>query len=105
MFEAFDNPDISVSCTKREVTTVTPQVLWFMNHQQSLNQAQEFAKRLLKGNNTPSKWIEKGWYLALGRLPTKQEKNESLLLLQAFEKKEIKAENWLHLASLSLIHI
>ena len=70
-----------------------------MNHQQSLNQAQEFAKRLLKGNNTPSKWIEKGWYLALGRLPTKQEKNESLLLLQAFEKKEIKAENWLNLAS------
>lgn len=99
MFEAFDNPDNSVSCPKREVTTVTPQVLWFMNHQQSLNQAQEFAKRLLKGNNTPSKWIEKGWYLALGRLPTKQEKNESLLLLQAFEKKEIKAENWLNLAS------
>ncbi|MCH2694372.1 MAG: DUF1553 domain-containing protein [Acidobacteriia bacterium] len=99
MFEAFDNPDNSVSCPKREVTTVTPQVLWFMNHQQSLNQAQEFAKRLLKGNNTPSKWIEKGWYLALGRLPTKQEKNESLLLLQAFEKKEIKAENWLDLAS------
>ena len=99
MFEAFDNPDNSVSCPKREVTTVTPQVLWFMNHQQSLNQAQEFAKRLLKGNNIPSKWIEKAWYLALGRLPTKQEKNESLLLLQAFEKKEIKAENWLKLAS------
>ena len=52
MFEAFDLPDNSASCPEREVTTVTPQVLWFMNHELALSQAQHFAHRLLREEGT-----------------------------------------------------
>src|SRR5439155_58552 len=68
MFEAFDEPYNAVSCPKREVTTVAPQALWTLNNRTALQQAMEFAARLVRaeGDNPPA-WVERGWNLALAR--------------------------------------
>ena len=103
MFEAFDLPDNSASCPEREVTTVTPQVLWFMNHELALSQAQHFAHRLLREEgDSPPAWAGQAWRLALGRPPTDREKEEALQLMGSFEQDGVKAEDWPVLASADL---
>ena len=82
MMQAFDNPDNAVSCPERDVTTVAPQALWFMNNRSAYRQATEFAARLVreKGDN-PAQWIDRAWKLALGRPPQSIEVQKSLELL------------------------
>jgi len=48
MFEVFDSPVNSVSAAHRDVTTVAPQALWFLNNKTAYRQAQEFAGRLIR---------------------------------------------------------
>ena len=40
LFEAFDMPDTSISCERRNVTTVAPQALALMNNEFMMEQAQ-----------------------------------------------------------------
>ena len=83
MFDKFDVPNSSISCARREVTTVAPQALWALNNDVTFRQAREFAARLVgqEGDN-PSAWVEAAWRLALAREPSAEEKEEALELMR-----------------------
>ena len=89
MFDKFDVPNSSVSCSGREVTTVAPQLLWTLNNQTSFHQARQFASRLVRKNrDSPSHWIETAWRIALARRPSPAEKKEALELLHTLSRQE-----------------
>ena len=93
MFETFDTPDPAVSCSVREVTTVPPQALFFLNDKMVFNQAEAFAARLIRdlGDN-PASWIHDAWRIALGREPTADEQKEAKTLLESLTELEVKAK-------------
>ncbi len=88
MFDKFDIPNPSVSCPRREVTTVAPQALWGLNSTVTFQQAKQLATRLVgqEGDN-PSRWIESAWRLALARPPSAKEKQEARTLLATLASK------------------
>ena len=92
MFETFDTPDPAVSCSVREVTTVPPQALFFLNDKMVFSQARAFADRLVRevGDN-PSGWIRQAWRVALGREPTAREQEEAGTLLESLTESEVGA--------------
>src|SRR5262249_16813307 len=77
-------PVNSVSCPVRDVTTVAPQALWFLNNRTPFRQAQEFAGRIVKecGNSDQNAWVERVWQIALGRAPTDTEKQDAVQFLE-----------------------
>ncbi|MFN7924890.1 MAG: PSD1 and planctomycete cytochrome C domain-containing protein [Bryobacteraceae bacterium] len=82
MFEAFDNPINSVSCPQREVSSVAPQALWFLNNKVASEQATRFAARLRKDfGNDPAALATGAWQLALGRAPSALEKQQAVDLI------------------------
>lgn len=86
MFTTFDSPDSSVSCARRDVTTVAPQALAMINSSFMLDQATAFAGRVrdLAGDN-PAEQIAAVWDLALTREPSEEELADSLRLLESSE--------------------
>jgi hypothetical protein len=82
MFEAFDAPVNAVSCPQRDVSSVAPQALWFLNNRVAFEQAQQFAGRLRRSApDRPADQVESAWKLALGRAPSAQEKEEGVGLI------------------------
>jgi hypothetical protein len=79
LFEAFDMPDTSFSCERRNVTTVAPQALALLNNEFTLSQGGKLAERLIReeGQN-PEAWIQRGWELTVGRPPSPGEKEDAL---------------------------
>jgi len=99
MFEAFDNPQNATSCPQRDVTTVAPQALWFLNNRTAFKQAGSFAARLVKRNGeNMSNWVIDAWKLSFGRPPSDQEKQEALELLTN-RSHQIKKERWTELSA------
>ena len=89
MFQVFDAPENAVSCPEREVTTVAPQALWFLNNKVALAQAQAFAARLVReAGEDPASWVELAWRLALARLPSEQEKREGIEMIQSLSARD-----------------
>ncbi len=87
LLEAFDAPVNSVSCPKRETTTVAPQALWLMNNRIVQQQARAFAVRLVReAGARPADWIDRAWRLALGRPPSKEERASANDLLAELER-------------------
>ena len=81
LFETFDAPDSTVSCERRNVTTVAPQALALLNNEFMLSQAERFAERLRReAAGGPAAWIERGFHVAIGRAPTDGEKQDALAL-------------------------
>jgi len=79
MFEIFDQPESSFSCSRRDVTNVAPQALALLNNEFTLQNAEELAIRLLKEfGSSPEAWIQNGWNLALGRSPSGLEKGKAM---------------------------
>lgn len=94
MFDVFDSPQNAVSCPRRDVTTVAPQALWFLNNRMAFRQAVAFASRLVESEgDDPGAWVENAWRLALSRAPSPEEKKEALELMSA-RAREVKAESW-----------
>ena len=94
MFRTFDRPDSSFSCPRRQVTTVAPQALWFLNHRTGLQQARKLAGRLVAGHgDDPSAWVENAWRITLSRPPSAKEKREALDLLDALSREDSAAKN------------
>jgi hypothetical protein len=84
MLQAFDNPDNAVSCPERDVTTVAPQALWFLNNRVIFQQALDLASRLVKERGEdPAAWVERAWQLALARAPSPGEKRQGLALIES----------------------
>lgn len=78
MLASFDSPDNSVSCARRDATTVAPQALTLMNSEFMLQQARRLAARAAKEPNP----IEQLWRITLQRSPTAIESQRA----QAFLK-------------------
>ena len=73
MLETFDEPDSTLSCSRRDVTNVAPQALALMNNNFVFARAKEFAARLRKlDGDDHTAWVTDGWQIALGRPPSKR---------------------------------
>jgi hypothetical protein len=84
MFEAFDQPDATNSCDRRNRSTVAPQALLLMNNAFVVLQASKFAERLEKeaGENAAEQ-VALGYQLALSRPPTNLELDRASRFLSA----------------------
>jgi hypothetical protein len=72
--EVFDQPDLQISCPRRETSTHAPQALELLNGQLSNDLAKAFAARLVNEvGNDPTAQIHRGFRLAAGREPNLQE--------------------------------
>jgi hypothetical protein len=84
MFTTFDMPDTSLSCGRRDVTTVAPQALALLNSSFMLNEASAFAGRLQKqAAKGASAWVDAAWRLAFSRPPTPAEAAQANRMLLA----------------------
>jgi hypothetical protein len=77
MLETFDIPDPTMSCARRESSTVAPQALAMMNGDFTRTYAAKIAARF-EGPNA----IEQLWRHALGRKPTNEEQTRANAFLQ-----------------------
>jgi hypothetical protein len=74
LMQAFDAPDASLSCGRRNSTTVAPQALALLNDPFARDRAADFARRLIaEAGDKPEDWIAHGFRLALSRPPTQSE--------------------------------
>jgi hypothetical protein len=79
MLSTFDVPDTSVSCSRRDNTTVAPQALTLMNGEFMVSQATKLASLATKEHpGKPAEWVETVWQRAIGRAPTVAEKSKAL---------------------------
>jgi hypothetical protein len=82
MLATFDLPSTTLSCARRETTTVAPQALALVNSDFMLAQSERFAARLVKEFGAePGTWIEGAFAIALGRSPSPPEKQKALEFL------------------------
>ena len=78
MFEAFDQPDMVSSCSRRTRSTVAPQALLLMNNAEVLLQAKYFAQRVaLEAGYDAGAQIDRAFRLALSRPPTELERSKA----------------------------
>lgn len=81
LFQAFDRPDLMVSCSRRPNTTVAPQAMALMNDRFIRATARDFANVLLEvetndlsvSANRSSQIVENAYLRALGRPPSSSE--------------------------------
>jgi hypothetical protein len=77
MLETFDVPDPTMSCARRESSTVAPQALAMMNGDFTRAYSTKIAERF-QGPNS----IEQAWRHALGRPPTAEENARAKAFLE-----------------------
>jgi cytochrome c553 len=79
MLQAFDAPDTSASCPRRETSTVAPQALALMNSGFTWAQAGIFAARVKKiAGDDAALQLETAWRLAFARTPDETEAQTAL---------------------------
>ena len=82
-FGAFDCPDGGQIAPRRTASTTPLQALNLLNSPFMMQQAELFAKRLVnEAGVDPAAQLRLGFRLAFGREPTKQERDDSIRLLQ-----------------------
>jgi mono/diheme cytochrome c family protein len=73
--ESFDYPPMSPNCIERRESTVAPQALHLLNNGQVFRLAEQFARRVRQeAGSDPARQIERAYLVALGRLPSDDEK-------------------------------
>jgi hypothetical protein len=85
MFEVFDQPNMNVTCERRNTTTVPTQALTLLNNSFVLEQAKSFAERVWAGAGAdPERQVTEAYRIALGRAarPTELEANRAFLARQ-----------------------
>jgi len=84
LLESFDSPEMRPNCTLRGSSTVAPQALLLMNNDFLVQQAQEFARRVMAsaGGNRPEQ-VRQVWRLATGQGPTEGQLIEAWEFLDA----------------------
>ncbi len=84
MFEAFDQPDATASCARRNGSTVAPQALLLMNNAFVIQEAKMFAERVEKdAPGDRGKQVDRAWELALGRPPADAERRRAVSFLES----------------------
>jgi hypothetical protein len=74
MMDAFDAPDLQISCARRESSTHAPQALELTNGEFATAMAESFAGRLTKeAGSDPQRIATRAWELATGRAPNAKE--------------------------------
>jgi len=83
MFEVFDQPNASLSCERREVTTVPTQALTLFNNETFLRQAEHLAERVQReaGNDTSAQ-IKRLYRIAYSREASDKEVQQALEFLK-----------------------
>ncbi len=83
MFEVYDQPDLNVTCEKRNVTTVPTQALTLLNNEFVLLQAEHFAERVMRESGAgPRAQIGRLYRIALSRAPSAKELDRSLAFFE-----------------------
>jgi hypothetical protein len=83
MFEVFDEPDLNITCERRDVSTVPTQALTLLNNNFMLIQSKFLAQRVLKeASGDPAERIKQMYRITLSREPTRVELNLNLAFLQ-----------------------
>jgi hypothetical protein len=84
LFEAFDQPDMILSCARRNRSTTAPQALLLMNNALIRMQARRFADRVKQeAGESVEAQVRRGFELALGRAPGAGELAESTALVRS----------------------
>ncbi len=84
MFEAFDQPDMVSSCSKRTRSTVAPQALLLMNNAEVLLQAKYFAQRVtVEAGADIGAQVDWAFMLALSRSPLPEERERAIAFLES----------------------
>ena len=82
MLSTFDAPDTTMSCSRRDSTTVAPQALTLMNGEFMVSQATRMAASIAGGHpDQPGRWIDAAWNQALQRPPTAFEREQASRLV------------------------
>lgn len=83
MFEVHDQPDLNVTCEKRNVTTVPTQALTLLNSEFVLLQAGHLAERVRReaGDDFPLQ-VQRLYQITLSRQPTDKELSRCLAFLE-----------------------
>jgi hypothetical protein len=83
LLQAFDSPDTTVSCGRRNVTTVAPQALAVLNEPFVRLRAGEFARRLrAEAGEDAAAQARLAYRLALGREPSTKELDASVAFIK-----------------------
>ena len=84
LLKTFDVPDTFASCARRTETTTPAQALVLLNSRWVLEEAQEFAGRLLRESDSHETvdWIRRAFELLYGRAPTREELDVSKRFLR-----------------------
>ena len=84
MFEAFDQPDMVSSCSRRTRSTVAPQALLLMNNAEVLLQAKHFAQRVVvEAGHSARAQVDRAFELALSRMPSESERTKAVAFLES----------------------
>lgn len=82
--EAFDQPDLQTSCSRRESSTHAPQALELLNGDLSNRLAESLAKRLkTEAGNSPERIVQRAFLLTTGRQPTPQQQGAAIEFLDS----------------------
>ncbi|MCA9262606.1 MAG: PSD1 domain-containing protein [Planctomycetales bacterium] len=83
LMTAFDFSDTTLPCGQRDVTTVAPQALALLNNEQLHEISSAFAQRIVAScADRSTEYIERAWWLALGRAPTEFERDGAQAFLE-----------------------
>jgi hypothetical protein len=84
LLAVFDQPNLTMNCTRRESSAVVLQSLAMLNDPVVVEQAAALAERVEKdaGTTEPTRQIETAWQIVLGRLPSTNETQACAELLQ-----------------------
>jgi hypothetical protein len=81
--QVFDGPDASVSCGRRNTSTVAPQALTLLNDPFLRDRAADFAERVLSASSAkPEDWVGHAFRLAVSRPPSDSELKDSVQFLE-----------------------
>ncbi len=90
LMQAFDGPDASASCGRRENTTVAPQALALLNDKFVRARAVDFAQRIEReAGPDSSAQIRRAWRLALGREPSGAELKSARAFVERQEEQRL----------------
>jgi hypothetical protein len=82
LFEAFDQPDLFQSCSRRAVTVTAPQSLLLLNSGLALDLAEAWAGRLFEARHDPRELVEGAYLTAFSRPPSEQETEAAVAFLR-----------------------
>ncbi|MCH9022364.1 MAG: PSD1 domain-containing protein [Planctomycetes bacterium] len=78
MLEVFNQPNLDVSCEKRDTSSVTPQVFTLFNSQNTFDRSLAMAHRIQKTTKDTSEQVGMAFRLAFGRSPSEAERKKCI---------------------------